>query len=51
MPQMSPMWWTSLYMMFMMTMFMTMIILYFMLTEKVKTTKVSKKTKNLNWTW
>nr|ATF28659.1 ATP synthase F0 subunit 8 [Typhlocyba sp. EMHAU-15062510] len=50
MPQMSPMWWTMLMMMFIMSFIMCMYIMYFNSNKYSTMTKKMVK-KNLNWTW
>nr|AHN95689.1 ATP synthase F0 subunit 8 [Trigonotylus caelestialium] len=52
MPQMAPMWWTTLFMLFIITYIMNMILMYFY-TEyfitKTSTKKISNK--NITWKW
>nr|YP_010582899.1 ATP synthase F0 subunit 8 [Aguriahana juglandis]UGN61319.1 ATP synthase F0 subunit 8 [Aguriahana juglandis] len=50
MPQMSPMWWTMLMMMFIMSFIICMYIMYFNSNKYFTMTKKMVK-KNLNWTW
>nr|QZZ18370.1 ATP synthase F0 subunit 8 [Yangisunda tiani] len=50
MPQMSPMWWTFLMMMFIITMLMSMCMVYFNYNKYLEM-KTSSKKMNLNWTW
>nr|YP_010583107.1 ATP synthase F0 subunit 8 [Opamata lipcowa]UGN61553.1 ATP synthase F0 subunit 8 [Opamata lipcowa] len=50
MPQMSPMWWTSLMVMFITSIMICMYILYFNYTNKMTANKKYLH-KNMNWTW
>nr|YP_010925300.1 ATP synthase F0 subunit 8 [Sigara lateralis]WKD80503.1 ATP synthase F0 subunit 8 [Sigara lateralis] len=51
MPQMAPLWWTSLYIMFIMTMMLFYMLIYFNNKYKMmKSTKKMEKIKN-NWMW
>nr|WRY72477.1 ATP synthase F0 subunit 8 [Aguriahana wutyshana] len=50
MPQMSPMWWTMLMIMFIGSYVICMYIMYFNSTSLFKTKKSMTK-KNLNWVW
>uniref|UniRef100_A0AAU7YRY0 ATP synthase F0 subunit 8 n=1 Tax=Rhopalus latus TaxID=238591 RepID=A0AAU7YRY0_9HEMI len=51
MPQMSPLWWEVLYIIFIM-MFMVMIItMYFNKNFKLKSSIYNKKTNQSNWKW
>nr|YP_008963276.1 ATP synthase F0 subunit 8 [Apolygus lucorum]ADZ52278.1 ATP synthase F0 subunit 8 [Apolygus lucorum]ANT45815.1 ATP synthase F0 subunit 8 [Apolygus lucorum] len=52
MPQMAPIWWTMLFMTFIMAYMLYMIIMYFFITYKIEVNKNTvKKMKNMNWTW
>nr|YP_010583003.1 ATP synthase F0 subunit 8 [Yangisunda tiani]UGN61449.1 ATP synthase F0 subunit 8 [Yangisunda tiani] len=50
MPQMSPMWWTLLMLMFIFTLLMTMKVLYFNYMKMIKMKKSVKKN-YFNWSW
>nr|WRQ18176.1 ATP synthase F0 subunit 8 [Igerna tenuicaula] len=50
MPQMAPIWWLSLSMMFNLTMLMTMSMIYFNKNTYLKTIFQKKKI-NLDWKW
>nr|YP_010583068.1 ATP synthase F0 subunit 8 [Farynala dextra]UGN61514.1 ATP synthase F0 subunit 8 [Farynala dextra] len=50
MPQMSPMWWTSLMIMFIISIFVCMYIMYFNYSKNMST-KSKKEYKNMSWTW
>nr|AIW65040.1 ATP synthase F0 subunit 8 [Notonectidae sp. MT-2014] len=52
MPQMSPMWWTMLMIMFLMTFFMFNMMIYFMkMEEGTKEENIKIHTKSMNWKW
>nr|UPL65858.1 ATPase subunit 8 [Onymocoris hackeri] len=51
MPQMSPLWWTTLFMLMNMNMLMMMMILYFMKNMTTKIKETSTKMNKKNWTW
>nr|YP_010582873.1 ATP synthase F0 subunit 8 [Uzeldikra longiprocessa]UGN61293.1 ATP synthase F0 subunit 8 [Uzeldikra longiprocessa] len=50
MPQMSPMWWTSLMMMFILMFIMCLTMMYFSTDYKMKIKKKMKIMK-INWKW
>nr|YP_010582977.1 ATP synthase F0 subunit 8 [Warodia hoso]UGN61423.1 ATP synthase F0 subunit 8 [Warodia hoso]WRY72451.1 ATP synthase F0 subunit 8 [Warodia biguttata] len=50
MPQMSPMWWLTMMIVFSITLMMCMQMLYFNNTKKLTETK-KEKSKNMNWMW
>nr|YP_010582964.1 ATP synthase F0 subunit 8 [Vatana ogromna]UGN61410.1 ATP synthase F0 subunit 8 [Vatana ogromna] len=49
MPQMSPMWWTTLMFMFIISFMMYMNIMYFNYNKNIKKNK--KELNKLNWMW
>nr|ATC73072.1 ATP synthase F0 subunit 8 [Cicadellinae sp. EMHAU-2015-Zz060410]QUO99351.1 ATP synthase F0 subunit 8 [Atkinsoniella grahami] len=50
MPQMAPMWWTSLMILFIMTLLLMMNIIYFnMLSKSTKNNQIFIK--QMNWKW
>nr|QDI94079.1 ATP synthase F0 subunit 8 [Leucophoroptera quadrimaculata] len=53
MPQMSPMWWSTLFIMFITTYMLVMVLMYFFNMYKLKTykKKLNKKHNNINWKW
>nr|YP_009654709.1 ATP synthase F0 subunit 8 [Brachymna tenuis]QCI09264.1 ATP synthase F0 subunit 8 [Brachymna tenuis] len=52
MPQMAPLWWETLYMMFIMSFMMVNIMMYFTIKNDFKSKKKEKKMFiNMNWTW
>nr|YP_009450286.1 ATP synthase F0 subunit 8 [Notonecta chinensis]AOW68976.1 ATP synthase F0 subunit 8 [Notonecta chinensis] len=52
MPQMSPMWWTTLFSLFLLSFLLVMMIMYFNKEYKPITPQVeSKKMSTLNWKW
>nr|YP_009485620.1 ATP synthase F0 subunit 8 [Inara alboguttata]AVZ00756.1 ATP synthase F0 subunit 8 [Inara alboguttata] len=52
MPQMSPLWWTTLFIMFIMSLMMTWTMFYYLTSPSSKTGIQEKMTKlNLNWKW
>nr|YP_010952960.1 ATP synthase F0 subunit 8 [Empoascanara angkhangica]WMQ52403.1 ATP synthase F0 subunit 8 [Empoascanara angkhangica] len=50
MPQMSPMWWTTLMVMFILLFIILMTILYFNINNKM-TSKILLCNKKMNWKW
>nr|YP_010727924.1 ATP synthase F0 subunit 8 [Bothrogonia lata]WDZ68105.1 ATP synthase F0 subunit 8 [Bothrogonia lata] len=50
MPQMSPMWWTSLLLMFLTSLLMMMTLIYFD-TESLKNNKMTFTKKMMTWKW
>nr|YP_010349788.1 ATP synthase F0 subunit 8 [Cassianeura bimaculata]UOH96530.1 ATP synthase F0 subunit 8 [Cassianeura bimaculata] len=50
MPQMSPMWWTSMMLMFILMFLLVMMIIYFNLIVKI-TSKIDFSVKKMNWQW
>nr|URH16492.1 ATP synthase F0 subunit 8 [Neotermes castaneus]WHM51553.1 ATP synthase F0 subunit 8 [Neotermes castaneus] len=52
MPQMMPMWWSTLFIMFSMTLILFASTNYYTMSPKVKSTaKTSTTMKKLNWKW
>nr|QZZ18279.1 ATP synthase F0 subunit 8 [Elbelus tripunctatus] len=51
MPQMSPMWWTFLMIMFIIVLFMLMMTIFFNLFIDIKTTLMKIKSKTSTWKW
>nr|QDI93339.1 ATP synthase F0 subunit 8 [Quercophylus gonoporospinus] len=53
MPQMAPMWWYTLFMMFILTYCIFMMFIYFYKIYKMKMDKIyeNPKNKNMNWKW
>nr|YP_009727908.1 ATP synthase F0 subunit 8 [Notonecta montandoni]QHZ87283.1 ATP synthase F0 subunit 8 [Notonecta montandoni] len=52
MPQMSPMWWTTLFMLFLLSFLLVMMIMYFNKEYKPLSMEITKKEmKMLNWKW
>nr|AJF94299.1 ATP synthase F0 subunit 8 [Corizus sp. 'albomarginatus'] len=51
MPQMSPLWWELLYIMFILLFMIMMIIIYYNKNYKYKNNIISKKINQLNWKW
>nr|QDI93378.1 ATP synthase F0 subunit 8 [Quernocoris caliginosus] len=53
MPQMAPIWWFTLFMMFILTYFIFMVFLYFHNIYQLKTKMIYKNMiiKNINWKW
>nr|YP_009255549.1 ATP synthase F0 subunit 8 [Creontiades dilutus]AND82401.1 ATP synthase F0 subunit 8 [Creontiades dilutus] len=52
MPQMSPMWWTTLFLTFIMVYMLYVIITYFFIScGKKNEMKKSIKINKMNWTW
>nr|AEP27645.1 ATP synthase F0 subunit 8 [Scolytus sp. APV-2011] len=51
MPQMSPIMWLSLFLMFSTTFMMTIIINYFMFSYKYYVSKTTSKTNMPSWKW
>nr|YP_009485646.1 ATP synthase F0 subunit 8 [Velinus nodipes]AVZ00782.1 ATP synthase F0 subunit 8 [Velinus nodipes] len=52
MPQMAPIWWTTLFILFNMSFLMMITIMYFQKTpEPIMDKKMIKSIKNLNWKW
>nr|YP_010349775.1 ATP synthase F0 subunit 8 [Cassianeura cassiae]UOH96517.1 ATP synthase F0 subunit 8 [Cassianeura cassiae] len=50
MPQMSPMWWTSLMLMFILMLMIMMMMIYFNLNIKMNK-KIMISSKKINWQW
>nr|UGN61566.1 ATP synthase F0 subunit 8 [Paracyba sp.] len=50
MPQMSPMWWTTLMLMFIFSILVCMFMMYFNYTKKMSEKK-KMTMNNLSWTW
>nr|YP_010415460.1 ATP synthase F0 subunit 8 [Ziczacella heptapotamica]USC52160.1 ATP synthase F0 subunit 8 [Ziczacella heptapotamica] len=50
MPQMSPMWWTSLMLCFIIMLIILMTILYFNLNNKMES-NINLMTNKINWKW
>nr|WRY72490.1 ATP synthase F0 subunit 8 [Yangida basnetti] len=50
MPQMSPMWWTMMMMIFLISMLMAMSLVYFSYKKLIKKDMKMKKT-SFNWLW
>nr|YP_009048942.1 ATP synthase FO subunit 8 [Orius sauteri]YP_010432121.1 ATP synthase F0 subunit 8 [Orius strigicollis]AID61653.1 ATP synthase FO subunit 8 [Orius sauteri]USW04718.1 ATP synthase F0 subunit 8 [Orius strigicollis] len=51
MPQMAPMWWLSLYFMFIMSFFMIMICMYYLFNKTFSSKEISIKKNPINWKW
>nr|YP_010374282.1 ATP synthase F0 subunit 8 [Tholosanus proximus]QVD38904.1 ATP synthase F0 subunit 8 [Tholosanus proximus] len=52
MPQMSPLWWEVLFLLFLMMYFLVNIMSYFSVNKSIVKNENSKKKPNqLNWTW
>uniref|UniRef100_A0AAU7YS11 ATP synthase F0 subunit 8 n=1 Tax=Rhopalus nigricornis TaxID=3151526 RepID=A0AAU7YS11_9HEMI len=51
MPQMSPLWWEMLYIMFIMMFMIMIIIMYYNKNFKLKSIIYNKKINQLNWKW
>nr|YP_010865743.1 ATP synthase F0 subunit 8 [Sclomina guangxiensis]WGT89383.1 ATP synthase F0 subunit 8 [Sclomina guangxiensis]WGT89396.1 ATP synthase F0 subunit 8 [Sclomina guangxiensis]WGT89409.1 ATP synthase F0 subunit 8 [Sclomina guangxiensis]WGT89422.1 ATP synthase F0 subunit 8 [Sclomina guangxiensis]WGT89435.1 ATP synthase F0 subunit 8 [Sclomina guangxiensis] len=52
MPQMAPIWWTTLFIMFNTTLLMMMMIMYFQVDTQPKMKKqLTKNIKYYNWKW
>nr|UPL65601.1 ATPase subunit 8 [Rhopalus maculatus] len=51
MPQMSPLWWETLYIMFIMVFMIMIMIMYHNKNYKLKNTSYKKKINQLNWKW
>uniref|UniRef100_A0AAU7YTU4 ATP synthase F0 subunit 8 n=1 Tax=Stephanitis macaona TaxID=3156568 RepID=A0AAU7YTU4_9HEMI len=51
MPQMSPMWWTFMYLSSILVMFISMILMFFYKNNKIKNNKLNYNIKNKNWKW
>nr|QDI94040.1 ATP synthase F0 subunit 8 [Tuxedo sp. ph57] len=52
MPQMSPMWWSLLFMLFVSTYMLMMMIMYTYNTYEISNHKMSSSiNKNINWKW
>nr|YP_009485724.1 ATP synthase F0 subunit 8 [Scipinia horrida]AVZ00860.1 ATP synthase F0 subunit 8 [Scipinia horrida] len=52
MPQMAPLWWTTLFIMFNMSLLTMIMITYFQESPKPSMEKsLIKEIKNLNWKW
>nr|UPL65962.1 ATPase subunit 8 [Hyalopeplus sp.] len=52
MPQMAPIWWTTLYAMFIMSYMTYVMIMYFFISYGSKNEmKKSSKKNNMNWKW
>nr|YP_002418797.1 ATP synthase F0 subunit 8 [Nezara viridula]ABM63308.1 ATP synthase F0 subunit 8 [Nezara viridula] len=52
MPQMSPLWWEILFLIFIITYFMVMILLYFNFKKEFKKNSINNKIMNqLYWKW
>nr|YP_002727939.1 ATP synthase F0 subunit 8 [Orius niger]ABZ02076.1 ATP synthase F0 subunit 8 [Orius niger] len=51
MPQMAPMWWLSLYIMFILSFFMIMICMYYVFNKTISVKTSSSKKKMINWKW
>nr|YP_011036670.1 ATP synthase F0 subunit 8 [Stroggylocephalus agrestis]WRK21274.1 ATP synthase F0 subunit 8 [Stroggylocephalus agrestis] len=49
MPQMAPMWWLTLMMIIILTMFLMNSIIYF--NKNFKSKLMLKENKNMNWKW
>nr|QFK69090.1 ATP synthase F0 subunit 8 [Phymatostetha punctata] len=49
MPQMAPLWWTSLFMMFILSYMMINVMMYFNMNHVTK--KIKIKFINMNWKW
>nr|YP_009512140.1 ATP synthase F0 subunit 8 [Phymatostetha huangshanensis (nomen nudum)]AXI98509.1 ATP synthase F0 subunit 8 [Phymatostetha huangshanensis (nomen nudum)] len=49
MPQMAPLWWTSLFMMFILSYSMINMMMYFNMSHTTK--KIKMKFINMNWKW
>nr|YP_009439679.1 ATP synthase F0 subunit 8 [Yanocephalus yanonis]ATG83152.1 ATP synthase F0 subunit 8 [Yanocephalus yanonis] len=50
MPQMAPMWWTSILMITLMMMMLSMMFMYFLTSKKVEISLKTNKNQ-LNWKW
>nr|YP_009654670.1 ATP synthase F0 subunit 8 [Hoplistodera incisa]QCI09199.1 ATP synthase F0 subunit 8 [Hoplistodera incisa] len=52
MPQMAPLWWEILFIIFFMTFLIINIMVYFSMNKSMKIkTSDNKKSNQLNWTW
>nr|UPL65884.1 ATPase subunit 8 [Mecomma ambulans] len=54
MPQMAPIWWSMMFLIFILTYFMVMIMVYFSPKNKKNekmSESINKTTKLLNWKW
>uniref|UniRef100_A0AAU7YS58 ATP synthase F0 subunit 8 n=1 Tax=Rhopalus qinlinganus TaxID=3151527 RepID=A0AAU7YS58_9HEMI len=51
MPQMSPLWWEMLYIIFIMMFMIMIIIMYYNKTTELKNNIHNKKINQLNWKW
>uniref|UniRef100_A0AAU7YRW0 ATP synthase F0 subunit 8 n=1 Tax=Rhopalus nigricornis TaxID=3151526 RepID=A0AAU7YRW0_9HEMI len=51
MPQMSPLWWEMLYIIFIMMFMIMIIIMYYNKNFKLKSIIYNKKINQLNWKW
>nr|YP_010463217.1 ATP synthase F0 subunit 8 [Cavelerius yunnanensis]UPL65536.1 ATPase subunit 8 [Cavelerius excavatus]UUJ37741.1 ATP synthase F0 subunit 8 [Cavelerius yunnanensis] len=51
MPQMAPLWWNMLYLMFIIMLLLTMNIIYFIFFNKSIKKNYSYKTYQSNWKW
>nr|AGO28133.1 ATP synthase F0 subunit 8 [Sphedanolestes impressicollis] len=52
MPQMAPIWWTTLFIMFNMSFIIMMTLMYFQSEMKpIMKKQITKKTMNYNWKW
>nr|QPA36038.1 ATP synthase F0 subunit 8 [Camarochiloides weiweii] len=51
MPQMAPLWWSTLYLIIISTFIMIKMMMYFNTNYKVYSKKSKKETKSINWMW
>nr|QEI26521.1 ATP synthase F0 subunit 8 [Eurydema ventralis] len=52
MPQMAPLWWEVLFIMFMITFMMFNVMIYFNSSKSINNkNKINKKSFQFNWTW